>query len=507
MFHFFSGVSKKKKFWTPSQIVPDVWYDADDSSTITLNGSTVSQWNDKSGNSRNLTQPTTASQPTYSTNSLNSKATIDFPTSKTMVNNAFTIGTTSTVFAVIKPNAINSGVGNNRDFITTGATGDNTKAHILFHDASSTSSLALYAGVGFSSPNVLTQGLWSIIGGITNGASSEIRNNGRVVATGNAGSQSWTSGIRLGANSYTTFYSIATYAEVIVTSKVLSQSDKQKIEGYLAWKWGLQHMLTSTHPYRYDGTLFGNYPKLWSPSELITALWYDGDDTGTITLNGSTVSQWNDKSGNLRNVSQATATSQPTYLTNGLNGKPVLTFDGGDSLANNIDSFYTSDISFFTVARTTSTTTLQSVISKNGASNREWYFGVDATNKIFQITNDIGSSSSGDRKASSTGNAGTNYGIWATSKSGTNVTVSLDGTTNSVTLASGTVFNGTSGIQIGNGGATTSPFNGGMAEIVVIASSVSDTDRQKLEGYLAHKWGLTANLPAGHPYKTKAPTL
>lgn len=238
----------KKNPWTPAQITTALWLDANDASTITLNGSNVSQWNDKSGNSRNLIQPTTASQPTYSTNSLNSKATIDFPTNKTMVNNAFTIGTTSTVFAVIKPNSLNSG--QNRDFITTGATADNSKAHILFHDVSSTRSLALYAGVGFSTPNVLTQGLWSVIGGITNGASSELRSNGIVVATGNAGNQSWTSGIRLGSNSYSTFYSIATYAEVIVTSKVLSQSDKQKIEGYLAHKWGLTANLPAGHPYK-----------------------------------------------------------------------------------------------------------------------------------------------------------------------------------------------------------------------------------------------------------------
>jgi hypothetical protein len=33
----------------------------------------------------------------------------------------------------------------------------------------------------------------------------------------------------------------------------------------------------------------------------------------------------------------------------------------------------------------------------------------------------------------------------------------------------------------------------------------SDVNRQKLEGYLAHKWGLGANLPVDHPYKTVGP--
>ena len=30
--------------------------------------------------------------------------------------------------------------------------------------------------------------------------------------------------------------------------------------------------------------------------------------------------------------------------------------------------------------------------------------------------------------------------------------------------------------------------------------------RQKIKGYIAHKWGLTSNLPANHPYKTGFPT-
>jgi len=34
-----------------------------------------------------------------------------------------------------------------------------------------------------------------------------------------------------------------------------------------------------------------------------------------------------------------------------------------------------------------------------------------------------------------------------------------------------------------------------------------EDDRQKLEGYLARKWGLTDKLPNGHPYKAVRGTL
>ena len=33
-----------------------------------------------------------------------------------------------------------------------------------------------------------------------------------------------------------------------------------------------------------------------------------------------------------------------------------------------------------------------------------------------------------------------------------------------------------------------------------------DSSIQEVEGYLAHKWGLEASLPADHPYKNATPT-
>jgi hypothetical protein len=46
--------------------------------------------------------------------------------------------------------------------------------------------------------------------------------------------------------------------------------------------------------------------------------------------------------------------------------------------------------------------------------------------------------------------------------------------------------------------------NGFIKELITFTTNA--TNRQLLEGYLAHKWGLTANLPNDHPYKTVGPT-
>ena len=42
-------------------------------------------------------------------------------------------------------------------------------------------------------------------------------------------------------------------------------------------------------------------------------------------------------------------------------------------------------------------------------------------------------------------------------------------------------------------------------EILVVNGTILDTDREKAEGYLAHKWQLNSKLPNNHPYKNRSP--
>lgn len=49
-------------------------------------------------------------------------------------------------------------------------------------------------------------------------------------------------------------------------------------------------------------------------------------------------------------------------------------------------------------------------------------------------------------------------------------------------------------------------YSGTVAEILFFDAVLTTSNRQKVEGYLAHKWGLTSALDAGHPYKTTPPT-
>jgi hypothetical protein len=50
-------------------------------------------------------------------------------------------------------------------------------------------------------------------------------------------------------------------------------------------------------------------------------------------------------------------------------------------------------------------------------------------------------------------------------------------------------------------------LNGDLGELIITRTALSAAERQRLEGYAAHKWGLAANLPGGHPYQSVPPHL
>lgn len=256
------------------------------------------------------------------------------------------------------------------------------------------------------------------------------------------------------------------------------------------------------HPYRWDGALFGE-PKLWRPDTLGAALglWLDAEDTSSVVLSGATVSQWSDKSGNGRNATQATGANQPTYTTTGLNGKPVLTFNGTtNSMPVDLSFVAGGSYSVSAVFARSSTKTNNWVIGGNTAlSNRQLLVGW-STNTTFsyaQYANDVLVTVPG-----------------YTTTTPLIVTLGLDTPVGRSAYLDGTLGNSStnkSSLITNNGGVlgtwtSGSFYQGYIAEIVIATGALSSADREKMEGYLAWKWGLEASLPIGHPYKSFPPT-
>ncbi len=245
---------------------------------------------------------------------------------------------------------------------------------------------------------------------------------------------------------------------------------------------------------------FENIGGGWTPAQITTALWLDAEDTATITLNSTTVSQWNDKSGNGRNFSQATATSQPVYSTNALNGKNVVNFVSNDNLNRASITFADAgNNSLYVVGNRTGGNmyNVTVIISRSAGRTRNMLFG-DGSSYWGVYT-----------MASPVGFVGATYKICGMiADQATNAFLFYqDGTSQGSfgTVNSGTVF-GDNNCYLGND-QHGSALAGNIAEVIFCDEKNTDSDRQKIEGYLAHKWGLQANLPNNHPYKNAEPTV
>ncbi|MFZ9922643.1 MAG: phage head spike fiber domain-containing protein, partial [Candidatus Nanopelagicaceae bacterium] len=231
---------------------------------------------------------------------------------------------------------------------------------------------------------------------------------------------------------------------------------------------------------------------LWTPSQISTALWLDAADASTIVLNGSTVSQWNDKSGNDFHLSQATAADQPAYEATGFNGLPTVNWAAINHALRTSMSLPATDLNLFCAA------------DSNSPTQSTYILDIETARRVFTTSGQIFSGSWSPATSSITGAGQRIYGF---TTGPTNQIIYENGTAKS-TLApipAGVV----SGIvALGNRfGANTFGMNGKMSEFVFVSGTLSTADRQKVEGYLAWKWGLQANLPVGHPYKNSPPTV
>ena len=56
-------------------------------------------------------------------------------------------------------------------------------------------------------------------------------------------------------------------------------------------------------------------------------------------------------------------------------------------------------------------------------------------------------------------------------------------------------------------GAIVSHSNIELGEVIIYDKALSDEDVYKVQGYLAHKWGLTESMPVNHPHKFSKPVF
>jgi hypothetical protein len=231
----------------------------------------------------------------------------------------------------------------------------------------------------------------------------------------------------------------------------------------------------------------------WTPLQITTALWLDAADAATVTTVSGAVSQWNDKSGNARHATQGTAGNRPSYSNN------TITFDGVNdflALASAYGSTSQLALSFFAVSAAPGNFMILGTADVTNWTFRGAVIQIRLGNGVSNNVANWNITSSSSSIVSAV-HSSTTFSTWA---NGTATTGS--------TLANGAInYGGTQYLARGDGGAGTTVYNGSINEIVITSSALSTADRQQMEGYLAHKWNLNANLPSGHPYRSIAPTI
>ena len=168
-----------------------------------------------------------------------------------------------------------------------------------------------------------------------------------------------------------------------------------------------------------------------------------------------------------------------------LAGKNVVSFYGDDYLQNTTVSVSQPDLVFL-VANLTDTGS-SSMFMFDGKSSRQTIH-IHATNQwsIFAGAEPRAGTSDNSPHLFTALFNGSSSALW------------LDGTS-IISTNAGTAS--LTGISLGARGAGDLPIIGDIAEVMVV-SSPSSVDRQSIEGYLAHKWGLSGSLPSNHSHKT-----
>jgi hypothetical protein len=221
-------------------------------------------------------------------------------------------------------------------------------------------------------------------------------------------------------------------------------------------------------------------------------VWFDAADLSTITASsGGGVTEWRDKSGFQRNVSVPSVSNSPTLRQNVQNGLPAI--DWGTAI-NNL-GLHNLAVSNFNPTR------YLIVAHYEGPNPFNGYIGL-VSHGSGLLTDIIVTNNSGTLWV-----AGSFFHNGATSATQT----ALPTISQPFVLTSNFAHSANrTSLFIGNDRSFTAfsrGWRGKIFEVVGIDFVWSLALRQRAEGYAAWKWGLTANLPAAHPFKNRPPLV
>jgi uncharacterized repeat protein (TIGR02543 family) len=250
----------------------------------------------------------------------------------------------------------------------------------------------------------------------------------------------------------------------------------------------------------------------WSPAMVATAAWFDAADPGTITASAGAVSLWQDKSGNQNHATQATASRRPATGSHAIGGLNAIAFDPfadqhlRAATHSSLDLDSSGGANLFAVFHYTGYVNrgsgLNSIISKGSLLSDGAAYGIRLSDN--------------NRLPFKAGN-----GFFATPpESFASQDLVFSGTRDDSTRAAATFVNGrllatatsdavssdnASALILGGESSTARCAAVRIGELLVVPAAIASESRQRIEGYLAHKWSLQGSLPADHRHQASPP--
>jgi hypothetical protein len=515
IFNYYNNISITLSLTNPLQLPGLIaWFDAADTTTYTP-GATITSWRNKGSAGGNATS---ASGVSSTSSNINGLPAMTFAVGAVMTVPSLTyLDASKSMFAVVTIGALGTTNGIFTDSVSAAFWPQLTQgvgflqyttfgANVFLSVPSSTFGF-------FNATSVLT-GHDYLISGTTYGGGIYV--NGFLQPLSTNAPRAFTTGTRtsfvLGSSGST---AIKVMGEILVYDSSLTPYQRQQVETYLMYKWKVYPGVTPSPIARSilsNRTTGGFTYATFNPLSITGAqLWFDAADTSTMTFSGSTVTQWNDKSGNARNATNG-ADAAPTYSPKGFNGGyPGLFFNGSTTrmstpaiIPQPVLSANGTDTSIFLVFNYNFIGANYAVYGLGSVDNTyvlrtPWTTGTFGTAII-----DTTSTTTADRITFTFGSAQAAGQLYSILRSGALHSFYQYGSLTTSVSASGTVGTTSQTFNIGGANGTTGAslfFNSYISELIIYNVALTTAQQQQVEGYLAWKWGIQANLPAKHPYK------
>jgi hypothetical protein len=483
-----------------------LWLDASDSRTLSPNTGIVSTWTDKTVNA---SVGTSSGSPTIVANVQNGLSCMSFTAASSQYfnfGNILNVVTTGfTVFCVAKTTFVS---GTSQTLIAKSASIAQAGRWGILYDSTNSSqleslidvaaaggSLAAYSAVPYSGVFAIFESTWNLsslisyVNGIKTASSAPTGTPGTNSDSMFVGAYQSTGGTTPVAG----FYFNGSIGEILVYNSALNSQQRTAVEGYLAWKWGVQSVLTSPHPF----LSIGPQTRSFNPSDFAgLVIWSDANDYSTLGFGTSpALSTWYNKAS--CNAGYATTiTGSPTWLSNsGPNGFPIVRFASTPATWTvTSDPVSIPYMTLFWMGRQNGGTNGRVLANTNSATCNVLYGYWGTRQQVLYLQgnpNQLGGIASS-----------TAWGLFSLSQN-CNLAYQMNWFGSNLYSGTTNAMPGIVGLGINKYGAEYSDCD--VCEILVYSNVLTTTQIQQVEGYLSWKWGLQSLLSNGHPF-SKFPT-